>query len=220
MKLNQYIDHTLLKADATKDQLVKLCAEAKEYEFASVCVNPSWVSTCKEELAGSSVKVCTVIGFPLGATSTKAKAAETNFALEDGAGEFDMVINIGALKEHRDEYVLEDVKAVVAAAQGNVVKVIIETCLLTEEEKIRACKLCVEAGAHFVKTSTGFSTAGATFADVKLMKDSVQDKALVKAAGGVRSYDDLQKMIEAGADRIGTSSGVALVQQKAADQSY
>ncbi len=220
MKLNQYIDHTLLKADATKDQLVKLCAEAKEYEFASVCVNPSWVSICKEELAGSSVKVCTVIGFPLGATSTKAKAAETNFALEDGAGEFDMVINIGALKEHRDEYVLEDVKAVVAAAQGNVVKVIIETCLLTEEEKIRACKLCVEAGAHFVKTSTGFSTAGATFADVKLMKDSVQDKALVKAAGGVRSYDDLQKMIEAGADRIGTSSGVALVQQKAADQSY
>ena len=220
MKLNQYIDHTLLKADATKDQLVKLCAEAKEYEFASVCVNPSWVSICKEELAGSSVKVCTVIGFPLGATSTKAKAAETNFALEDGAGEFDMVINIGALKEHRDEYVLEDVKAVVAAAQGKVVKVIIETCLLTEEEKIRACKLCVEAGAHFVKTSTGFSTAGATFADVKLMKDSVQDKALVKAAGGVRSYDDLQKMIEAGADRIGTSSGVSLVQGQKAEGSY
>lgn len=220
MKLNQYIDHTLLKADATKDQLVKLCAEAKEYEFASVCVNPSWVSTCKEELAGSSVKVCTVIGFPLGATSTKAKAAETNFALEDGAGEFDMVINIGALKEHRDEYILEDVKAVVAAAQGNVVKVIIETCLLTEEEKVRACKLCVEAGAHFVKTSTGFSTAGATFADVKLMKDTVQDKALVKAAGGVRSYDDLQKMIEAGADRIGTSSGVSLVQGQKAEGSY
>ncbi len=220
MKLNQYIDHTLLKADATKDQLVKLCAEAKEYEFASVCVNPSWVSICKEELAGSSVKVCTVIGFPLGATSTKAKAAETNFALEDGAGEFDMVINIGALKEHRDEYVLEDVKAVVAAAQGKVVKVIIETCLLTEEEKIRACKLCVDAGAQFVKTSTGFSTAGATFADVKLMKDSVQDKALVKAAGGVRSYDDLQKMIEAGADRIGTSSGVSLVQGQKAEGSY
>lgn len=220
MKLNQYIDHTLLKADATKEQFVKLCKEAKEYEFASVCVNPSWVRTCKEELAGSAVKVCTVIGFPLGATSTKAKAAETLFALEDGASEFDMVINIGALKDHRDAYVVEDIKAIVEAAQGNIVKVIIETCLLSEEEKIRACQLCVAAGAHFVKTSTGFSTAGATFADVKLMKETVQDKALVKAAGGVRSFEDLQKMIEAGADRIGTSSGVALVSHQAANTSY
>ena len=210
MNYRKLIDHTLLKADASKEAIVKLCQEAKDFGLCSVCVNPGFVSTCAEELTGSDVKVCTVVGFPLGATSTPAKAFETKQAVLDGANEIDMVINISRLKDHDDEFVYEDVKAVVEAAGGNVVKVIIETCLLTEEEKVRACKLCVKAGAHFVKTSTGFSTAGATPADVKLMKDTVGDAAEVKAAGGVRSYDDLVKMVEAGATRIGTSGGPKL----------
>lgn len=218
--INTYIDHTLLKQNATKDQILQLCAEAKQYQFASVCVNPSWVSTCKEALKGTSVKVCVVIGFPLGATTTEVKAFETHKALFDGAEEFDMVINIGRLKDKDDDYVLEDIAAVVNAAANKPVKVIIETCLLTDEEKVRACQLSVKAKAAFVKTSTGFSTAGATVADVKLMKETVQGKAKVKAAGGVRTLDDVKAMIEAGADRIGTSGGVALMNQTDIKTSY
>jgi deoxyribose-phosphate aldolase len=220
MKYNEYIDHTLLKANATQSEIQQLCLEAKTHAFASVCVNPYWVAKCREALNDSNVKVCTVIGFPLGASSTLSKASETRIALEQGADEFDMVINIGALKDKQDDVVLKDIRAVVEAAQGKTVKVIIETCLLSEEEKIRACELCVEAKAHFVKTSTGFSTAGATFEDVALMKKTVKGQCKVKAAGGVRSMEDMQKMIEAGADRIGTSSGVKLVQGLNANSSY
>ncbi|HBZ41227.1 MAG: deoxyribose-phosphate aldolase [Firmicutes bacterium GWF2_51_9] len=211
MSLNQYIDHTLLKQNSTLAQIEKLCEEARTYRFASVCVNPTWVKTCAGLLAGSDVKVCTVIGFPLGATSTQAKAFETSIALQDGADEFDMVVNIGALIDRNLALVENDIRAVVAAAQGKTVKVIIEACLLSDEEKVLACKTSVAAGAHFVKTSTGFSTSGATVHDVALMKASVDGKALVKAAGGVRSLEDMQAMIDAGADRIGTSSGVQLV---------
>ncbi len=210
MNYRKLIDHTLLKADASLDAILKLCDEAKDFGFCSVCVNPGFIKDCAARLAGSDVKVCTVIGFPLGAISTAAKAYEAKVAVEDGADELDMVINISRLKDKDDEYVYNDVKAVVDAANGKIVKVIIETCLLTNEEKVRACELCVKAGAHFVKTSTGFSTAGATPEDVKLMKDTVGDRALVKAAGGVRSYEDLLKMVEAGASRIGTSGGPKL----------
>lgn len=211
MSLNQYIDHTLLKQNSTLAQIEKLCEEARTYRFASVCVNPTWVKTCAGRLKGSDVKVCTVIGFPLGATSTQAKAFETSVALQDGADEFDMVVNIGALIDRDLALVENDIRAVVEAAQGKTVKVIIEACLLSDEEKVLACKASVAAGAHFVKTSTGFSTSGATVHDVALMKASVEGKALVKAAGGVRSLEDMQAMIDAGADRIGTSSGVQLV---------
>lgn len=211
MKLNTYIDHTLLKQNSTQAQITKLCEEAKTYEFASVCINPTWVKTCADLLKGSAVKVCTVIGFPLGATTTEAKVYETAIALQHGAQEFDMVLNIGALIDRRLDFVRDDIHAVVLAAKGNTVKVIIETCLLSEEEKVLACEAAVAAGAHFVKTSTGFSTAGATVADVALMKATVKGKAQVKAAGGVRSLQDMQALIDAGADRIGTSSGVQLV---------
>ena len=220
MNLNKTIDHTLLKQDATLNQILNLCEEAKQYDFASVCVNPTWINTCKQALKGSDVMVCTVIGFPLGATLTQAKAAETRFAYEAGADEFDMVINIGALKEHNDEFVVKDIEAVVEAAQGKTVKVIIETCLLSEEEKIRACELVVKANAHFVKTSTGFSTSGATLEDVILMKKAVKGQCKVKAAGGVRSSEDLVAFAKAGADRIGTSSGVKLLQGLKTNDSY
>lgn len=220
MKLNTYIDHTLLKADATREQIKTLCEEAKEHHFASVCVNSSWVSYAASLLAGSDVKVCAVVGFPLGAMSSKAKAFETSRVMEDGGHEVDMVIAIGALKNKEYDYVLEDIKAVVKAAKGNCVKVILETCLLSKEEIVKACELCVEAKATFVKTSTGFSHAGATIEDVALMKKTVQDKALVKAAGGVRSRQDLEAMIAAGADRIGTSSGVVLLKDETIDGGY
>lgn len=220
MKLNKTIDHTLLKQDATHSQILNLCEEAKQFDFASVCVNPTWINTCKEALQGSDVMVCTVIGFPLGASLTQAKAAETRSAYEAGADEFDMVINIGALKDHNDTLVIKDIEAVVEAAQGKTVKVIIETCLLTEEEKIRACECVVKAKAHFVKTSTGFSTSGATLEDVILMKNAVKGQAKVKAAGGVRSPEDLVKFVDAGADRIGTSSGVKLLQGLNTNSSY
>ncbi|TFG83099.1 MAG: deoxyribose-phosphate aldolase [Erysipelotrichales bacterium] len=211
MTLNKYIDHTLLKQNSTLNQITKLCDEARTHGFASVCINPTWVKTCADLLQGSEVKVCTVIGFPLGATTTAEKAFETSTALNEGAEEFDMVINIGALIDRRLDFVRDDIKAVVHAASGKTVKVIIETCLLSDEEKVLACNAAVEAGAHFVKTSTGFSSAGATVQDVALMKETVKGKALVKAAGGVRSIEDMQAMIAAGADRIGTSSGVQLV---------
>ncbi len=218
--INTYIDHTLLKQNATKEQILKLCEEAKQYQFASVCVNPFWVKTCKAALIGSKVKVCVVIGFPLGATSTETKAFEAHLAMFEGAEEFDMVINVGALKDKEYDTVEEDIAAVVNATGGLTVKVIIETCLLSDEEKIIACQLAVKAKAHFVKTSTGFSTAGATIPDVILMKEAVKGKALVKAAGGVRTLEDVNAMIKAGADRIGTSGGVALMTQTEMKTTY
>jgi deoxyribose-phosphate aldolase len=215
------IDHTLLKPEATRQQIESLCQEAKEYKFASVCVNPTWVSTAKKLLQGSGVMVCTVIGFPLGATTTETKAFETKNAIENGAEEVDMVINIGALKDHNDELVEKDIRAVVEAAKGKAhTKVIIETSLLTKEEKIRACELSVKAGADFVKTSTGFSTGGATAEDIALMRKTVGPELGVKASGGVRSTGDVQKMIEAGATRIGASSSIAIVKGQTATSDY
>lgn len=220
MKINTTIDHTLLKQDATTTQFAQLCADARRFEFATVCVHPIWVSYCAEHLKGSPVKVCTVVGFPLGTNATAAKAYETELALKEGAEEIDMVLNIGALKDGKLDVVRHDIEAVVKAAKGHIVKVIIETCLLTREEKIAACEAVVAAGAHFVKTSTGFSTGGATVEDVKLMKSVVGNRCKVKAAGGVRSYADLMAMLEAGADRIGTSAGVALMTQTEVKTSY
>jgi len=215
------IDHTLLKPEATREQIEALCQEAKEYSFASVCVNPTWVSAANELLQGSGVMVCTVIGFPLGATTSETKAFETKNAIEHGADEVDMVINIGALKGHNDELVEKDIRAVVEAAKGKAhTKVIIETSLLTKEEKIRACELAVKAGADFVKTSTGFSTGGATAEDIALMRKTVGPNLGVKASGGVRSTEDVQKMIEAGATRIGASSSIAIVNGQTVTSNY
>jgi len=206
------IDHTLLKADATKAEIVKLVEEAKEYSFASVCVNPTWVKTAAELLRNTpEVKVCTVIGFPLGASTPETKGFETKNAIENGATEVDMVINIAALKDLQDDLVERDIRAVVEAAKGKALtKVIIETCLLTKEEKIRACVLAVKAGADFVKTSTGFSTGGATVEDIRLMRETVGPEIGVKASGGVRSREDALAMVAAGATRIGASSGVSI----------
>lgn len=220
MDLAKYIDHTLLKADASEKELEKLCQEAMAYEFASVCVNPCNVRFCAGLLKGSNVKTASVVGFPLGANLQLLKEKETAKALLDGADEFDMVINIGALKDRRDEIVLNDIKAVVKAAKGKTVKVIIETCFLNREEKIRACRLSKEAGAHFVKTSTGFGKAGATTEDVRLMKETVGSDMEVKASGGIRTYEDAMAMIEAGATRIGASSGIAIVKGKKGDSDY
>ncbi|HEL9597536.1 TPA: deoxyribose-phosphate aldolase [Streptococcus suis] len=220
MKLNKYIDHTILKPETTKEQVAQILAEAKEYDFASVCVNPTWVSFAAQELKDSDVKVCTVIGFPLGANTPALKAFETKDAIENGADEIDMVINIGALKSKNDELVLEDIKAVVEASGDKLVKVIIETCLLSEEEKVKACQLSKEAGADFVKTSTGFSTGGATVEDVALMRKTVGPDMGVKASGGARSYEDAIAFIEAGATRIGASSGVAIMKGEKADGDY
>lgn len=215
------IDHTLLKAETTKEQIVQLCAEAREYSFASVCVNPSWVSVAAEELKGSPVKVCTVIGFPLGASTSETKTFETKDAISKGAQEIDMVINIGALKSGDTETVKSDIEAVVEAAKGSaIVKVIIETSLLTDEEKRAACELSKSAGADFVKTSTGFSTGGATVEDVKLMRGTVGPEMGVKASGGVRSLEDLNNMVEAGATRIGASSGVQIMKGLSSDSDY
>lgn len=217
----KYIDHTLLKADAQKGEIEKLCSEAKEYSFASVCVNPTWVKLASELLKDTEVKVCTVIGFPLGATSSETKAFETKNAIENGATEVDMVINIGALKSGNIEAVERDIRAVVEAAKGQALsKVIIETSLLTEAEKVTACELSVKAGADFVKTSTGFSSGGATVEDIRLMRKVVGPNVGVKASGGVRSALDAKKMIEAGATRIGASSGIAIVKGLTSDTSY
>lgn len=215
MNLAKYVDHTLLKQDATRDQIKQLCEEAAEYVFASVCVNPYWVKYSSELLADSEAKVCTVIGFPLGANTTATKVFEAKDAIANGADEVDMVINVGELKNKNYDVVQEDIAAVVEASHPKaIVKVIIETCLLTKEEIVKACELSVAAKADFVKTSTGFSTGGATVEDVKLMKETVGDRALVKASGGVRSLEDAQNMIAVGADRLGTSSGIALVSDK------
>lgn len=211
MKRSKYIDHTLLKPEATQDQIEKLCQEAKQYDFASVCVNPYWVPFCKEELKDSDVKVCTVIGFPLGATSSASKAFEAAHAIEQGADEVDMVMNIGELLAGHDQAVQKDIEAVVQAAQGKIVKVILETCLLNDAQIERACSLCVKAKADFVKTSTGFNSAGANTHVVEVMKQAVKGQAKVKAAGGVRNQADMDAMIAAGADRIGTSHGIELM---------
>ncbi|CYV33887.1 TPA: deoxyribose-phosphate aldolase [Streptococcus suis] len=220
MKLNKYIDHTILKPETTQEQVEKILAEAKEYDFASVCVNPTWVTLAAESLKDSDVKVCTVIGFPLGANTPAVKAFETKDAISNGADEIDMVINIGALKTGNYDLVLEDIKAVVAASGDKLVKVIIEACLLTDDEKVKACQLSQEAGADYVKTSTGFSTGGATVADVALMRKTVGPDMGVKASGGARSYEDAIAFIEAGASRIGASSGVAIMNGAQADGDY
>lgn len=211
MELAKYIDNTLLKPAATSAQIEELCKESMEYSFASVCVNPVHVKLAAKMLAGSGVKTCTVIGFPLGANSSATKAFEAKQAVEDGADELDMVINIGALKAGDDKTVLEDIKAVVRAGDGKLVKVIIETALLTDEEKVRACRLAVEAGANFVKTCTGFSGGAANVHDIALMRKTVGADIGVKASGGVRTRADAIALIEAGASRIGTSSGKAIV---------
>lgn len=204
------IDHTILKADATPAQVEEICRQALEYKFASVCVNSVYVPLVAKLLKDSGVKVCTVVGFPLGAMSSAAKAFETEQAVRDGAQEVDMVIPVGLLKSGNDDAVLADIQAVVKAANTAAVKVIIETCLLTDDEKERVCALCKKAGAHFVKTSTGFSTHGATVADIKLMKRA-SDGLLVKASGGVRTLEDALNMLEAGADRIGASASVEII---------
>lgn len=214
MNIASMIDHTLLKADATKEMVEKLCKEAREYGFAAVCINPSYIKLSKELLKDSEVKVATVIGFPLGANIKEVKAFEAKNAIENGADEVDMVINIGALKSKDYNLVREDIEAVVDESKDRaIVKVIIETCLLTDEEKVMACKLAKEAGADFVKTSTGFSTGGATVEDVKLMKDTIGDDLRIKASGGVKDYEGAKAMIEAGASRIGASSSVAIVEK-------
>lgn len=220
MNLAKYIDHTLLKPEATTTQIDKLVSEAKEHGFMSVCVNPTHVKHCADALQGTDVLVCTVIGFPLGATTSAVKAFETKDAIQNGAGEVDMVINIGALKDGNDTLVKEDIQAVVEAADGVTTKVIIETSLLTDDEKRRASKLAKEAGATFVKTSTGFSTGGATVEDVKLMRETVGPDMGVKASGGVRSLEDVNHMIEAGATRIGASAGVEILAGQKADGDY
>ena len=212
MNYAKMIDHTLLKTDATKNDLDKLLSEAKEYNFMSVCVSPIWVSYASEQLKDTAVKVCTVIGFPQGATPTAVKAFETKNAIKNGATEVDMVIPVGFLKDKNYEAVENDIKAVVDEAKGKALtKVIIETCLLTDEEKVMACKLAKKAGADYVKTSTGFSTGGATAEDIKLMRETVGEDMGVKASGGVRTREDADKMIASGASRIGTSNGVAIV---------
>lgn len=211
MRLNKMIDHTILNPDATKDEVIRVIDEAKAHEFASVCLEPCWVSLAAERLADSPVKVCTVIGFPLGANTKTVKAFEAKEAVDNGAEEVDMVLNIGALKSGDYDLVLEDMKAVREAAKEAVVKVILETCLLTDEEKKKACALAKEAGLDFVKTSTGFSTAGATTTDVKLMREVVGDKMGVKASGGIRDRETAEAMIAAGASRIGASKSIAIV---------
>lgn len=214
-EIAKYIDHTLLKPQATEEGIIELCREAKEYKFAAVCVNPCHVNLAAKLLTGTTVKVATVVGFPLGANTKEVKAFEAERAFKEGAQEADMVINIGALKAGFYEAVREDIQAVVNVAKNQVpkkiVKVIIETSLLTEEEKVKACQLALVAGADFVKTSTGFNGGGATLEDVQLMKKAVEDKVKIKASGGVRDLKTAQQMLAAGADRIGTSSGVDIV---------
>lgn len=214
MNIAKMIDHTALKPDTTKEQILKLIEEAKKYGFASVCVNPVWVKKASEELKDSGVDVCTVIGFPLGANTKETKAFETMDAIKNGATEVDMVINIGELKDKNDVYVEQDIKAVVEAAKGKaLVKVIIETCLLTEEEKVRVCELAKKAGANFVKTSTGFSKGGAIVEDIELMRKTVGKEMGVKASGGIHTKEQTMKMIEAGASRIGASSGISIISE-------
>jgi deoxyribose-phosphate aldolase len=212
MDLAKMIDHTNLKSSTVKDEILRLTKEAKDYHFASVCVNPTWVELAAQELKGTDVKVCTVIGFPLGANTKEVKVYETKDAIEKGAEEIDMVINIGKLKDGDYDYVESEIAGIVTASKGKaIVKVIIETCLLTDDEKKKVCSLAVKAGADFVKTSTGFSTGGATIEDVELMRQTVGAQVGVKASGGIRSKEDAQAMVHAGATRIGASSGISIV---------
>lgn len=211
MKINQYIDHTVLNADASFDDIKKLVDEAVEYDFYSVCVNSSYVKFIRDY--NKDVKIASVVGFPLGAMAKKAKVFEAKCAIEDGASEIDMVINIGRLKSKDFDYVESEIKEIKEAIGDNVLKVIIETCLLTDEEKIKACELSVKAGADFVKTSTGFSTGGATVADVKLMAETVGDKAKVKASGGIHTREEALSFIEAGASRIGASKSIEICKE-------
>jgi deoxyribose-phosphate aldolase len=210
-QLASFIDHTLLKADVTAKDIERLCTEARENNFFSVCVNGSWIASAHHLLEGSDVKIASVVGFPLGAMSGDTKRFETEAAIDDGAQEIDVVLNVGKLKDGDDKFVLRELCDVVEAADERTVKVILETCLLTDEEKIRACKIVVESGAHFVKTSTGFGASGATIADVKLMRATVGEKFGVKASGGIRDLKTALAMIEAGATRLGTSAGVGIV---------
>lgn len=220
-ELSKFIDHTVLKAETSEKAVEKVCKEALEYKFASVCINPCNVKLASKLLEGSEVKVCTVIGFPLGANTSKVKAFETEDAIANGAHEVDMVINIGKLKDKDYDYVREDIKAVVNAAKGKALtKVIIETCLLTDEEKVKACELAKEAGADFVKTSTGFSTGGATPDDIKLMRETVGPEMGVKASGGVRNIDDAEAVIKNGATRIGASSSIDIVEGRTSKSNY
>lgn len=219
-KLNKYLDHTLLKAEATKAQITQLCNEAKEFDFATVCVNSYWVPFCHEQLKGTDVGITTVIGFPLGAMSSAAKAFEAQQAIKDGVTELDMVMNIGEMLAGNYDLVLKDMQAVRAATKDHVLKVIFENAYLTKEQIIKACELAVKAGIDFVKTSTGFAATGATIEDVKLMKSVVGDRAQVKAAGGVRTKEDTEEMIAAGASRIGTSGGVKIVQGQTHNNGY
>jgi deoxyribose-phosphate aldolase len=215
MKMQQYIDHTLLKPQSTEEQIKKVCAEARDYGFASVCVNAYYTSLVRAELEGTNVKTCVVVGFPLGATTKEVKAFETKQAIENGAQEIDMVINVGALKSQKYDVVKEDIKAVVDAAKDQaLVKVIIEACLLSDEEKVKVCEISKEAGADFVKTSTGFSIGGATVEDVALMRKTVGPELGVKASGGVRTSEDADAVIKAGANRIGASASIAIVEGK------
>jgi deoxyribose-phosphate aldolase len=211
MNYNRLIDHTVLKPETQEEVVIKLCKEALEFNFASVCVNPTFVELCAGLLKGSEVKVCTVIGFPLGANTKEVKGFEALDAVNKGAEEIDMVINIGALKDKKYDYVYEEIKYIKECCKGRLLKVIIETCLLTDEEKVKACELSVKAGADYVKTSTGFSTGGATVSDIALMRKTVGPDLGVKASGGVRTYEDMVNMVEAGATRIGTSSGPKLM---------
>ncbi len=206
-----YIDHTLLKPEATKEDIIRLCREAQQHHFYAVCINPSYLPVAAAELAGSAVKICIVVGFPLGATTTAAKAFETAEAVQGGADEIDTVIHVGALKGGYSEYIMNDISAVVRAAQGKTVKVIIESGLLTDDEKVLACRLAEQAGARMVKNSTGFGPGGATVADISLMREAVGPGMEIKASAGVRTAETARKMIEAGAQRIGTSSGVKIV---------
>ena len=212
MQYNKLIDHTLLKQDASPEQIVNLCEEAKKFDFMSVCVNPAYVPLAASCLKGSDVKVCTVIGFPLGMNLTKTKVEEAVLCVKEGAQEVDMVINVGMLKAGHDDYVREEIREIKQAVGSKIIlKVIIESCLLNNDEIVRACKAAKEAGADFVKTSTGFSTGGATVEAVKLMRETVGPEMGVKASGGVRTHEDLLKMVEAGANRIGTSSGAKII---------
>lgn len=220
--LNQYIDHTLLKPEATREQIIQLCQEASVHQFAAVCVNPIWVSLCSEQLAGTGVQVATVVGFPLGASTSEVKAFEAKEAVAQGATEIDMVLNVGALKSKEFEWVKKDVAAVVEAAKDKaIVKVILETGLLTDDEIVQASKLSVEAGAHFVKTSTGFGPGGATVPHIELMRRTVGPDIGVKASGGVRDYETALAMVEAGATRIGASASISIVTgKKASTEGY
>lgn len=218
--LSSIIDHTLLKPDATESQIITLCEEALIHQFASVCINPAYVSLAAKQLKGSNVKVCTVVGFPLGSTTTQIKVAETEESIRNGASEIDMVINIGNLKSGKFELVRDDIESVVRKAQDRAeVKVIIETCLLTQQEKELACQISKQAGAHFVKTSTGFSAGGATVSDVELMRRIVGQDVGVKASGGIKDYATALAMLHAGANRLGTSSGVKIVNEAEAEKS-